>query len=99
MEASVREAVTRVLGDTVWRAVGFYFDPKQASSNPEAFSAVLDKLFGPSGKVIRNVITETLLKKVGGTVGQRQSGDREFYDWVRIAKAKFSTFNSVPVAR
>ncbi len=95
MASCVQEAVTRVLGETVWRAVGFYFDPKQAATNPEAFSSVLDNLFGSSGKVIRKVITETLLRKVGSNVPAR--GDREFYDWVRIARAKFVSSIS-PVA-
>ena len=90
VEVSIREAVTRTLGESVWKAMGFYFDPKQAASNPEAFSSILEKTFGPSGRVLQKVITETLLKKVGGTVVVEKQG-RSFYDWIQIAKAKFSS--------
>jgi len=90
VEVSIREAVTRTLGESVWKAMGFYFDPKQAASNPEAFSSILEKTLGPSGHVLQKVITETLLKKIGGTVIVEKQG-RSFYDWIQIAKAKFSS--------
>ena len=90
VEASIREAVTRTLGESVWKAISFYFDLKQVGSNPEAFSSILEKTFGPSSRVLQKVITETLLKKVGNTVIVEKQG-RSFYDWIQIAKAKFSS--------
>jgi hypothetical protein len=90
VEAAVKEAVTRTLGEDVWKAIGFYFDPKQAASNPEAFSSILDKMFGSSSRVLQKVVTETLLKKVGSAMVVDRQG-RSFYDWIQIAKAKFSS--------
>ena len=90
VEAAVRDAVTRTLGEDVWKAIGFFFDSKQAASNPEAFSNILDKMFGPSSRVLQKVITETLLRKIGTAVVVDKQG-RSFYDWIQIAKAKFSS--------
>jgi hypothetical protein len=90
VEAAVKEAVTRTLGEDVWKAIGFYFDPKQAASNPEAFSSILDKMFGSSSRVLQKVVAETLLKKVGSAMIVDRQG-RSFYDWIQIAKAKFSS--------
>ncbi len=90
VEAAVREAITRTLGEDVWKAIGFYFDPKQAASNPEAFSSILDKMFGSGSRVLQKLITEALLKKVGSLAVVDKQG-RSFFDWIQIAKAKFSS--------
>ena len=90
VEAAVREAVTRTLGEEVCKAISFYFDPKQAASNPEAFSSILDKMFGSSSHVLQKLVAETLLKKVGSVMVVDKQG-RSFYDWIQIAKAKFSS--------
>ena len=90
VEASVKEAVTRTLGEEVWKATTFYFDPKQAASNPEAFSSILDKMFGSSSRVLQKLVAETLLKKLGSAMVLDKQG-RSFYDWIQIAKAKFSS--------
>ncbi len=90
VEASVKEAVTRTLGEEVCKAISFYFDPKQAASNPEAFTNILDKLFGSSSRVLQKLVAETLLKKVGSVMVVDKQG-RSFYDWIQIAKAKFSS--------
>lgn len=90
VEAAVKEAVTRTLGEEVWKAINFYFDPKQAASNPEAFSSILDKMFGSSSHVLQKLVAETLLKKVGSAAVVDKQG-RSFYDWIQIAKAKFSS--------
>ena len=99
VESSVREAVTRTLGEQVWKAMEFYFDPRQAATNPDNFASILDKLFGSSSRVIQKIITEILMKKLGGSTstvfGERKpQATRSFYEWIQIAKAKFSTFNS-----
>lgn len=90
VEASVKEAVTRTLGEEVCKAISFYFDPKQAATNPEAFCSILDKMFGSSSRVLQKLVAEILLKKVGSAIMGDKQG-RSFYDWIQIAKAKFSS--------
>ena len=85
--------MSRMLGGEVWKAISFYFDVKLVAREPQTFATVLDKLFGASSKVLQRVIGETLISKLGSQVDKRK--EREFQDWIQIAKAKFSSATSL----
>ncbi len=50
---SVTETMSKILGEDTWKAVNFFFDTKAAAREPEAFAALLDKMFGLTSKVLR----------------------------------------------
>ena len=83
---SVSETMAKILGETTWKSVNFFFDTKTAAREPEAFAALLDKVFGFTSKVLQKKIAETLLNKVG--VAQT-SNTLDFRQILRLAKAKF----------
>jgi hypothetical protein len=87
--SSAEEAVSKMLGHEVWKAVVFYFDIGKLASQPESFSSVLSKLFGGTAKVLQSVIVERIISKVGSSTEVRR--DREFKDWIQIARAKFQS--------
>jgi len=97
VEGSVREAMSRVLGPEVWKAVSFYFDVKTTTRDPKSFEKLMSKLFGVSSKVLQQVIGETLLSKVGSTPDKVKG--REFQDWIMIARAKFSSAANITVPK
>ena len=79
--------LTRVLGELVWKSIGFYFDPKALSRDPEALTDVLNRLFGRTANVLEKVIAEDILAKVGVPEDSRRGSD--FRGFIRTAKAKF----------
>jgi hypothetical protein len=83
---SVSETMSRILGSTTWKSVNFFFDTKTAAREPEAFAALLDKVFGLTSKVLQKKIAETLLNKVGAT---QPSSTLDFRQVLRLARAKF----------
>jgi len=87
VESSITETLSKVLGEMVWKAIGFYFDPKALSKDPDALEGVLGKLFGKNASVLEKVIAENLLTKVGVPQENRRGSD--FRSFVRIAKARF----------
>ncbi|HZY94511.1 MAG TPA: hypothetical protein VFE98_06580 [Candidatus Bathyarchaeia archaeon] len=91
VEDSAHDAVAKTLGETVWKAINFYFDPKQISRNPEPFMDVLKKLFGASSRILQHVITETLLRKVGDERSVRGPEERDFHHWIQLARSKFTS--------
>jgi len=87
VQASVGQTMSKTLGAEVWKAITFYFDLKSAANDPEGFGKVLDKLFGGTSKVLKQVIGQTLVTRVDGQVDSQK--DREFPEWIQIARAKF----------
>lgn len=83
---SVSETMSKILGETTWKSVNFFFDTKTAAREPEAFAALLDKVFGFTSKVLQKKIAETLLNKVGAVP---PSSTLDFRQILHLAKAKF----------
>jgi hypothetical protein len=83
---SVSETMSKILGATTWKSVNFFFDTKTAAREPEAFAALLDKVFGYTSKVLQKKIAEALLNKVGAV---QPSNTLDFRQILRLAKAKF----------
>jgi hypothetical protein len=83
---SVSETMSRILGVNTWKSVNFFFDTKTAAHEPEAFAALLDKIFGFTSKVLQKKIAEALLNKVGAV---QPSNALDFRQILRLAKAKF----------
>jgi hypothetical protein len=98
VENSITETLSKVLGQLVWKAIGFYFEPKNLSRDPDALPEVLGKLFGKNANVLERVIAEDLLTRVGVPQENRRGSD--FRTYVRIAKARFiaSTSNLARVS-
>lgn len=94
VQASVRETISKTLGPEVWKAIGFYFDFKTLARDPETFGKTLDKVFGGASKVLKQVIGHSLVTRVTGQMDARK--DREFVEWIQIARAKFHS-SSLPV--
>ena len=95
--SSAEEAVSKMLGHEVWKAVAFYFDVGKLASQPESFSSVLSKLFGGSAKVLQGIIVERIISKVGSSAEVRR--DREFKDWIQIARAKFQSSPNLTIQK
>ena len=87
VQASIGQALSKTLGTNVLKAINLYFDLKTVASNPEAFGRVLDKLFGKTSNVPKQVIGQILVTKVSGQVDDRRA--REFPEWIQIARARF----------
>src|SRR6266704_3491545 len=88
-ELSVKETLSKVLGELVWKAISFYFDSKTMSRDPDAFSEVLGRLFGINAKVLEKLIGEALLTKAGVPEDKRRASD--FRSFVRTARAQFTS--------
>lgn len=87
VERSIAETLSKILGEIVWQSIGFYFNPKALSGDPDVLPEVLGKLFGNHSKVLERVIAEDLLAKVGVPEESRRGTD--FRSLVRVAKARF----------
>jgi hypothetical protein len=83
---AVNETMSKILGTTTWKSVNFFFDTKRAAREPEAFAAILDKVFGLTSKVLQKKIAETLLSQVGAA---QPSTSLDFRQILRLARAKF----------
>ncbi len=92
VETSISETLSKILGQIVWKSIGFFFEPKSLSQNPEAVPEMLSKLFGNHGKVLERVIADDLLDKVGVPEDSRRGYD--FRGLVRMAKARFMSTTS-----
>jgi hypothetical protein len=92
VESSITETLSKVLGQLVWKAIGFYFEPKRLSRDPDALPEVLGKLFGKNANVLERVIAEDLLTRVGAPQENRRGSD--FRTYIRIAKARFISSTS-----
>ena len=84
---SVKETMSRVLGETVWKAISFYFDPRAMASDPDAFSQVFGGLFGTHAKVLEKVIGDDLMARTGVPEDKRRVSD--FRSFVRAARSQF----------
>ena len=89
VSVSVSESISKILGADTWRAINFYFDIGTVARDPEKFMGVLDRLFGSTSRVLQTMISETLLRKVGGA--EPRSNSQDFMGILRIARAKFSS--------
>lgn len=87
VENSVSDVLSRVLGETVWKSISFYFDMKSLSRDPDRLPDVLSRLFGAHGNVLEKVIADDVLAKVGVSQDARRSYD--FRAFIRVAKARF----------
>jgi len=83
---SVSETMSKILGETTWKSVNFFFDTKTAAREPETFAALLDKVFGYTSKVLQKKIAEALLGKVGAV---QPSNTSDFRQIIRLARARF----------
>ncbi|HEV2118987.1 MAG TPA: hypothetical protein VGS11_02600 [Candidatus Bathyarchaeia archaeon] len=94
---SAEEAVSKMLGHEVWKAVAFYFDMGKLASQPESFCSVLSKLFGASSRVLQTIIVDRINAKVGITTETRK--DRDFKDWIQIARYKFQSLSGLTIQK
>lgn len=92
VESSISATLSKILGELVWKSIGFYFEPKNLSQNPENLPEVLAKLFGSHAKVLERVIADDLLTKVGVPEENRKGSD--FRILIRLAKARFISASS-----
>ena len=97
VQTTVKEAMSRMLGPEVWKAMSFYFDVKTVTREPKSFDTLMSRLFGVSSKVLQQIIGETLLSKVGSSP-ERVKG-REFQDWITMARAKFSAATNITLPK
>lgn len=88
---SVQEAMSKLLGSEVWRAINFYFDVRAAAREPRSFEKLLNRLFGASSKVLQQVIGETLYKE--GGVPERANGRelQDGYKWRKLSSRRRRT--------
>ena len=86
----VSEVISKMLGAEVWKALRFYFDTKTAARDLEAFTKLLDKVFGASSKTIERMVIKTLCTKMG--IPPDRMDKKEFAEGVSTAKARFSSY-------
>src|SRR5437016_14347342 len=96
VQASIGQAMSKTLGRQVLKALNLYFDLKTVASDPEAFGKVLDKLFGGTSKVLKQVSGQTLSTKADGQVDERRGA--ECPEWRQSASAKFASCSALPVS-
>ncbi len=112
VENSVRESLTKILGEDAWKAVSFFFNVRQVATHPETFSKLLDNLFGRVSRELQRAIVNSLLARIGSPAPPVVEGTRlddwyagdfkpkvaEFQEWLRRARAKFGTPSSTPLS-
>ena len=86
--SAIEQTFCKTLGIEVWKSLCFYFDVNNVAVDPEGFGKVLDKLFGGTSRVLKHVIGETLVTRVGGETDQSH---HDFQEWLQIAWARFSS--------
>ncbi len=86
----VSEVISKMLGAEVWKALRFYFDTKTAARDLEAFTKLLDKVFGASSKTIERMVIKTLCTKM--EISPDRMDKKEFAEVVSTAKARFSSY-------
>ena len=84
----VSESMSKILGPNTWKAINFYFDTQAIAKAPDAFTKVLDRLFGSTSKVLQKAIVETLLQKLGAP--QDQASAQDFRSILRMARIRFA---------
>ena len=89
-EMVVSEVIFKMLGAEVWKALRFYFDTKTAARDLEAFTKLLDKVFGASSKTHERMVIKTLCTKMG--IPPDRMDKKEFAEGVSTAKARFSSY-------
>ncbi len=95
--SSAEEALSKMLGNEVWRAVTFYFDMGKLASEPDTFTKIMSKLFGASSKVLQTIIVEKIIARIGSNVEPKK--DREFKDWIQVARAKFLSASGLTIQK
>jgi hypothetical protein len=70
---SVREGLTKVLGDNNAKCVAFYVDPHLVVADPDNYARSLLGLFGTGTKVVLDTILDNLHEKTGAARGSATS--------------------------
>lgn len=91
-EASVKENISKLLGNIVLKSISFYFDSKVLVRDPNKFVDAFRSLFGNTATMLEKEVKEDLGNKVGIPRDQRDSLD--FRSFVKTAKAFFSSKSS-----
>ena len=91
-EASVKENISKLLGNIVLKSISFYFDSKILVRDPNRFVEAFRSLFGNTATMLEMEVKEDLGNKVGVPREQRNSLD--FRSFVKTAKALFSSRSS-----
>ncbi len=86
----VSEVISKMLGAEVLKALRFYFDTSAAARDLEAFTKLLDKVFGASSKTIERMVIKTLCTKM--EISPDRMDKKEFAEVVSTAKARFSSY-------
>jgi hypothetical protein len=79
--------MSKILGPNTWKAINFYFDTRVIAKQPDAFTKVLDRLFGSTSKVLQKAIVETLLQKLGAS--EDEASAQDFRGILRLARIRF----------
>ena len=83
VKGCVQESISKVKGETAWKAVLFYFDPTLAVKEPGSFGRLLDQLFGTgTSSEIQKAIVSILMQKIGSPTVPLIEGKRldDWYD-------------------
>ncbi len=97
VRTSVQEAMSRILGGEVWKAISFYFDVGTLTREPRTFEKLMNSLFGASSKDLQLTIGETLLSKVGS--GSEKARGHGLQDLIQIARTKFMSMTNLTASR
>ena len=88
-EMSVKENISKLLGDIVLRSISFYFDSKILIRDPNKFVDAFRGLFGNTATMLEREVKEDLGNKVGIPRDQRNFLD--FRSFIMTAKTFFSS--------
>jgi len=88
-EASVKENISKLLGDIVLKSISFYFDSKILIRDPNKFVEAFRGLFGNTATMLEKEVKEDLGNKVGVPSDQRNSLD--FRSFVKATKSLFTS--------
>ncbi len=97
VRTSVQEAMSRMLGGEVWKAISFYFDVRTLTKEPQVFEKLMNNLLGASSKDLQQTIGETLLSKVGS--GSEKARGQGLQDLIQMARARFLSMTNLTAPR
>ena len=89
VQASVQEAMSKMLGSEVWKGISFYFDLKTLSREPGMFEKLMNSLFREFSTALQQSIGETLFSKLG--VDAEAPKGLRLPDWIDMARARFGS--------
>jgi len=91
-ETSVKESISKLLGDVVLKSISFYFDPKILVRDPNRLLDAFRKLFGNTATMLEKEVKEDLGEKMGVSRDQRSALD--FRSFIKTAKSLFTSRSS-----